>query len=499
MASRRSRISFLLAATLCSAALFYLGTGLRPVGWLTWLAPLPVLLLAPRVSGRVIAVAAFVAYLLGLANVALYYTRDLTLPLPLVAGVFACTSGVFCLVVLAFRGLLVRGRPLLAVVTTASAWAGAEYLFATLLPFGANWTLATTQADLLPVLQVASATGAWGVSFLVMGVPAAVAAVVAPALPGRRRMRTGLAASVTVLLALGYGAVRLHEPAGTPTVRVAAVAAALPGGDQPEAGTSAGRKLLDSDVAAMRVLPDRTRIVVFPEKDFVADDTSLPGLTRRFAEAARATGTVAVVGVELRTQGKLSNVALVVPPDGSAPVVYHKRYLAPGVEYEFEAGHERSFVPGLTHRVAVAICADMGRPSLGRDNARAGARMMAVPALDFDVDAWSQSRVQYLRGVENGFSVVRASRQGVLTLTDDNGRVIREVRADGPRPVTTVTADLPVPEGTTLYTRWGDWFGLVCLILTALGIAALARPRATGSAVSRRPTAEGRSRTPAGA
>ena len=32
------------------AALFFVGTGLHPVWWVTWLAPLPVLLLAPRLA-----------------------------------------------------------------------------------------------------------------------------------------------------------------------------------------------------------------------------------------------------------------------------------------------------------------------------------------------------------------------------------------------------------------------------------------------------------------
>jgi apolipoprotein N-acyltransferase len=34
------------------AALLYFGTGLHPIWWLTWLAFLPVLLLAPRVPAQ---------------------------------------------------------------------------------------------------------------------------------------------------------------------------------------------------------------------------------------------------------------------------------------------------------------------------------------------------------------------------------------------------------------------------------------------------------------
>ena len=45
-------------------------------------------------------------------------------------------------------------------------------------------------------------------------------------------------------------------------------------------------------------------------------------------------------------------------------------------------------------------------------------------------DDWSQSRVQLLRGVESGFSTVRASRQGFLTAAEPYGRITAETRAD---------------------------------------------------------------------
>ena len=46
----RSAWQFGLATVCVTAALFFFGNGLAPVWWLTWLAPLPALVLAPRVS-----------------------------------------------------------------------------------------------------------------------------------------------------------------------------------------------------------------------------------------------------------------------------------------------------------------------------------------------------------------------------------------------------------------------------------------------------------------
>jgi apolipoprotein N-acyltransferase len=65
----RSRKLFLLiTAGLASAALSYLGTGLHPIWWLLWLAPVPVLAVAPRLRGGVAFLLGAIAWLIGEMN-----------------------------------------------------------------------------------------------------------------------------------------------------------------------------------------------------------------------------------------------------------------------------------------------------------------------------------------------------------------------------------------------------------------------------------------------
>ena len=70
-----------LAATALSALGWWFGSGLHPMWWLSWLAPLPVLLLAPRVRTRWAALAAFTAYALGGVNQWNYLHGSIGLPL----------------------------------------------------------------------------------------------------------------------------------------------------------------------------------------------------------------------------------------------------------------------------------------------------------------------------------------------------------------------------------------------------------------------------------
>ena len=59
---------------------------------------------------------------------------------------------------------------------------------------------------------------------------------------------------------------------------------------------------------------------------------------------------------------------------------------------------------------ALAICKDLDFPITIRGDAQKGIRLMMVPAADFESDGWIHARMSILRGVENGFAVVRAVR-----------------------------------------------------------------------------------------
>jgi apolipoprotein N-acyltransferase len=74
-----------------------------------------------------------------------------------------------------------------------------------------------------------------------------------------------------------------------------------------------------------------------------------------------------------------------------------------------------------------------------------------------------------LRGVESGFAVVRASREGLLTVSDRFGRVIAETHSSA-LPGASLLARVPIdPVRPTFYARFGDVFGWICVAL-AVGL-----------------------------
>ena len=82
----RRSFGYAALALLSSAVALYFGTGLHPLWWLTWLAPIPVLVVAPRLSQKAAFAMAFLAWAVGGLNLWRYIRVSLSAPLLLGAA-----------------------------------------------------------------------------------------------------------------------------------------------------------------------------------------------------------------------------------------------------------------------------------------------------------------------------------------------------------------------------------------------------------------------------
>ena len=157
---------------------------------------------------------------------------------------------------------------------------------------------------------------------------------------------------------------------------------------------------------------------------------------------------------------------------GAVQANYDKHHLLLGVEPEQPGNpNERVLLDLQTGRAGLQVCKDMDFPQLSREYARDGINVLLVPAWDFDLDRWLHARMAVLPGVENGFALARAGRNGLLTLSDSRGRILAE-KAIVPGEFVSLSGRLSVADEQTFYTRTGDWFAWICvLILLALLIS----------------------------
>jgi apolipoprotein N-acyltransferase len=471
-----SRVGLAAVGVLLSAVGLWWATGLTPIWWLTWLAPWPVLAVCARGSTRVAVAAAFAAWAGGGLNLWHYERNVLGMPAPVVIAAVVAPSLAFAAGAVLLRALARRGRPLLATLALPAWWTALEYLTSRVSPHGTFGSLAYTQLDFLPVVQLSALLGASGITFLLLLVPGALTTL---GLPCARSTRARIAALVAtaIVAVLGFGVWRLsHEGSARPPLTIGLVAADRP--EQPVAAEAAdGRRLIAACLETTRTLVAQgAQLVVWPETVLRASAEQLELLGHQVADATGGRVPV-VVGLDRITgEGEL-NSAVILRAPGVAPTAYVKHHLLLPPEARYRPGSELVLVDLPSGAAGVAICKDLDFPALARSYAARGAGLLLVPAWDFGVDGWLHSRMAVLRGVEGGFAVARSARGGRLTLSDDRGRVHFEARS-AEAPVASVLAPLRVGTAGTPYSRCGDWFAwLACGLAAFLLQAALRRQR----------------------
>lgn len=473
MASKNSRamLLFALLATALSAAGWWFGAQLHPIWWLTWLAPLPILWLATRVRAHWAALAAFAAIAIGDLPYWPYMHSYIRLPLaPTLLAIFG-PALIMTLAVLLYRRLALQNRHVAAALGAPVLVVAILFLNGITSVNGTWGDLGYTQTDALTVIQVAALTGVAGVGFLVMLGPACAAVLCNGAAPRASRLCTFLVGGGLIVLALAFGVWRLRAApvdSGTP-VKIGLIS--LDSTEPLQSPTSVkGEKLMQRyAMAAHGMKSAGAEYVLMPEDSWVVSQPDVPVLH------ALATQTRAniLTGVDYKPQtGPERNMLLTFHPDGSTPAQYMKHHLVPGMERQFTPWNGYTMLAG-TPRIGMAICKDMDFQSFGLNYARRDAQLLLVPAWDFNIDGWLHSRMAIMRGVESGFAIARAARNGRLTLSDDRGRVLAE--ANSSNRDAQLVGTVYLRNTHTLYARWGNWFGWLDVgalaVLLALALA----------------------------
>jgi apolipoprotein N-acyltransferase len=458
-----------IAAAIVSGGLLYFVVGLNPVWWLAWVAPIPILAAAYRAR----ALEAFLlALLAGLIAATSHYTNSMAVGgLPVVLITFAIFGLLWSLTVSVARAVARGTGGWAATLAYPLAWAAADAALSYLSPHGTMGSLAYSQMEAVPVIQVAALFGTAGVTFLI-SIPASAAAV---ALAGLARDRPRLAYGVPlVLLALGlvYGGVRLAEP-----LRGAPVTFGLATIDRPDQPLEPQRP----DAIWDLYVPQATRLaqagataVILPESISYLDTARQQALSSRLSSLAQQRSIYLVAGIDTLDDGRAYNSAWIFQPTGARLASYVKQHLVPGFEASHAIpGHSLVTFPLAGHAVGVAICKDMDFPDLARQYAARDVEALIVPASDFGVDGWLHARMAVLRGVEDGFSVVRTAEHGMITVSDPFGRVAKEIFSRD-TPGTSLVSQVSLgPRLHTFYSGAGHLFGGLSFAAVALWALAL--------------------------
>ncbi len=461
-------------AVVTSGLLYYFSIGLTGIGALAFFAPLPVLAVSYRLSFRKALLASFLAYSLGMLNLANY----LLIFAPPVVVIFYMIlfALAFSLAVAISRSATLVLKPWLAVFVFPSVSTTLEFINSLWSPNGTGGSLAYTQSHFLPLIQIASLTGIWGVTFITTLVPSTLAVLWLVKGSRKEVMKTVAVPLTTVAAVLMFGWARLAEPRVEKPVLVGLAASDTTiryfRTTSPEKPLEVMRQYAGRVTDLSRF---GARVVVLPEK--FAAVTSLTDAVAYsiFRQTAREDSIVIVAGFNYIASSLDTNVAAVFFPDGSV-LNYDKCHLVPGFESRYFAGNKPLVFPFIHSIAGVEICKDMDFPSWSRQYGRRGVGLLFVPAWDFTVDDEFHMRMALLRGVENGFSIVRCAQQGLLTVSDYRGEIIAEESTSSSGEVLLLSSVSPGPE-RTFYSITGDWFGWLNAALTAVFISVVVLKR----------------------
>jgi len=404
------------------------------------------------------------------------------------------------------------GSPLEA----ALLWTALDYLRSMFLS-GFPWaTLGYSQHQNPALLGLASATGVYGLSFVVVLAGAALAGLSRAGIRGLRTAHTawGAVVGVAVLHGLGVALVPAESGPGAPSLRIAALQGNIDQGVKWNLDW-AEHTLGVYEGLARRAATEGARLIVWPE-------TAVPGLLEidpvlrervaRLARETRAAHVIGGVGVDLdRDTGRIRlyyDSAFLLDARGQITRRYDKTHLVPFGEYvplrgllgrllgavasgvasgDVSPGPEPAAllleVPGAPAelldskgavKLGVPVCYELLFPDLVRRFVARGAGVL----LAITNDAWyGRTGAPYqflaitaLRSAETGVWTVRAANTGVSAVIDARGRVREQTRIFERE---LLVADVPVlrgGEGGTFYVRHGDVFARTC----AIGVALLA-------------------------
>jgi len=232
--------------------------------------------------------------------------------------------------------------------------------------------------DCLPVIQIASVTGIWGISFLVFLFAGGVAAPLSGG--GNRSQRRSLAIVVGVVGVLLFGEWRLRARSPAQRVAITLLAKDVPMSLYLGSEEQALQLLHEYADEVRRAATPGTEVVVLPEKIARVSENAMPEVDTMFSSAAAATRSAIAVGLVRRTPSAAFNSSRLYSPDGKLEANYDKHHLLPGVEPE-KPGHTRVAVEQPSGRWGLQICKDLDFPELSREYAGDGTSLLLVPGL----------------------------------------------------------------------------------------------------------------------
>jgi apolipoprotein N-acyltransferase len=365
-------------------------------------------------------------------------------------------------------------------------------------PFGTLGILGYSQYDFLSFSQLASITGMWGLTFMVTWFGSVVYWLLEN-IENKKNIQKGFIIYFTILISiLVFGSIRLNIPLGNSTVKIAGIHTH----DKRVEGAKMNDYLADKDTVAFKRVSNTiiqsliretikqsdagAKIVVWSEictKILKQDEDSLKTVFKNLAKERQIyllTSPYTIVpnsplaflpsapeklvnpNAAPNTNPKPENKALLFSPSGNL-ILTHYKYGGNFMEGTVQGDKVIKSVPTEYGKLSAIICWDGDYPSIVKQVGKLGIDILFLPASDWEEIDPAHAIVTIFRGIENGCSVVRQTRNGLSIMTDPRGKIITQMDHFKNNSWVNV-GQVPTKKWFTLYPIIGDLFGWLSFI-----------------------------------
>jgi apolipoprotein N-acyltransferase len=344
-----------------------------------------------------------------------------------------------------------------------------DFFSSTGTPFGTFGAAAYSQRDFLPVMQIVSITGLWGITFLINWFASLINHLWDN---GFKFTRLSLTFAGVLTLIIGFGFMRTLLP--TQPEHTAVIAGfSLPNGKLSETMT----QLQSGDEAGFRQSVDELHAQQLSQIIKLADEganiVSLQegaglGLTDQIEKLIADASAIAKeknIYIVLPTfdLGKTpaENKAHIIDPTGTV-VLTHTKYGGNDFEGTLKGDGILQSVDTPYGKLSAVICWDADFPNVIKQAGEQNIDLLFIPSQDWVEVRDIHAGMSVFRAIENGMTIFRQTGQGVSNVNDAYGNQYNRVdsfeeETEGFASVQIV--ETPIGSVNTLYPSLGDFLG----------------------------------------
>lgn len=353
-----------------------------------------------------------------------------------------------------------------------------EYLFSLVSPFGTWGSIAYSQYGNLPLIQIASATGIFGISFIIFWTYSFINYLIENKFNINIIKSTAIIYLCIVFLVYFIGGIRLSfsDVRSTPTVKISSIS--VPHSQLwKDIDNAAKNKDINTDdlknkfkdihdqlfQLTRQEAENGSKIVIWHESNGLVLDSDYDEFIHEGQKAASENNiyllmTPTSINIDENTD---KNQSVLIDDNGNICFEYSKYHIVPG-DRDIAGDGAIKYADTPYGRIGSIICFDGDFPPYSRQAGKSNIDILLIPSSDWKAIDPIHTEMCSFRGIENGCNTLRQVQKGFSLSSDYLGRTISSMdyyNADDK----VMVSHIPVRGTDTIYSHIGDTFSWICI------------------------------------